>query len=192
MIKKNKPYQPFPEENILTKAPVDPRAAEKILKFSERYGRIGNATPPCFDIEVAKAAISNSIPKTLDAAYEQSRKATWPFDMVVLLDTETGKYTDIDGNPVTIKPRLGCNSKVWLINSEDVDRFDGSTVVLKKGKKAHTIGGMTSDGKTLEDLLTPGKTPTISSVVAVLSVLALGLIAAGAILLALYNCVAHP
>ncbi len=161
MIKKNKPYQPFPEENILTKAP-----------------------------------------KNLEVAYEQSLKTSDPEVVVqadpnakpMFLNTETGAYTDENGNPVTVKPRLGCNSKVWLINSDDVDRFDGSKVVLKNGKKAQVFEAAPSDGKTLEDLLTPEaeKQPSLSAILSLIAVFALGLVAAGAILLALYNCVAHP
>lgn len=93
------------------------------------------------------------------AAYERSRKTADPEVIVqadpnakpLFLNTETGTYTDIDGNP--------------------------------------------SDGKTLEDLMEydlGDKNVAWSAILSLIAVFALGLIAAGGILLALYNCVAHP
>lgn len=72
----------------------------------------------------------------------------------IFLDPTTNTYTDIDGVPVTVKPRKP-----------------------------------TKTPPTLEDLLTPEreKSPSWSAVLQLIAVFALGIMAAGSILLALYN-----
>lgn len=77
----------------------------------------------------------------------------------IFLDPTTGVYTDINGVPVTLKPRKPVKTP-----------------------------------PTLEDLLAPEaeKQPSWSAILSLIAVFALGLLAAGGILLALYNCVAHP
>lgn len=163
MIKKNKPYQPFPEENILTKAP----------KTS--------------DTEIIIQADPNAKP--------------------LFLNTETGTYTDIDGNPVTVKPRLGCNSnptcpfdkKECSPNFKGFAEMDGYLDCHNCERRGTPVSGKIDpevakaalSNKLPEILAGAPEKPSLSSVVAVLSVLAMGLIAAGVILLALYNCVAH-
>jgi len=78
----------------------------------------------------------------------------------LFLDTRTGTYTDIDGNPVTVKPRKTPEKFRPL---EDLMEYDlGDAKVAWAG------------------------------ILSLIAVFALGIMAAGGILLALYNCVAHP
>lgn len=80
----------------------------------------------------------------------------------LFLDTRTGTYTDIDGNPVTVKPRKTPPTEKFC-PLEDLMEYDlGDAKVAWAG------------------------------ILSLIAVFTLGIMAAGGILLAVYNSIFHP